>query len=150
MSKLEYYSGRPVIRVHAPSGEDESSWLVELEGGVLIENHDGRRTAAPELEGSSFLAVRYEDGNTVMIFGNSSDDGVTITDEISLTPHLYSIADDEYTKGKRVFPEAEDESLAITLPEHPDERVAFGPGEAEVQRVEEVAEEAPESHSEAV
>lgn len=128
--KLDYYIGRPLSRVIQNEDGEASEWGVELEGGVLIRNQDGRRTVAPDSEtfmGTSLLKVEFDEQHTTLQLGHSNQQGSVVVGEIQLTPALYTLADAEYTGGTEVYPQAEQEPVDNLPPDPSAERVVDGP-----------------------
>lgn len=135
MFNLDYYVGRPIVAVHLGTNEEgnltQSNWIVELEGGILIKNHDGRRTSPPsmeQLQGTGFLMARYEEPNVIMEFGYSGPQGKNMITEITLTETQYSVT----ANGEEVWPQAADEDGDGLPPDPSSERVVDGPSEAAV------------------
>lgn len=146
MIGLDHYVGRPFVSVF--QGDDAYDWAIQLEGGVLIRNKDGRRTAAPkeeELAGSSFLLTTFSELDTILHFGTSNVSGSTTTLEITLTPTQYTLSDPEQYGETEIYPQVPDNEESL-IPDDPSpDRVAEGPDDPQVTHMH----EAPESASEA-
>lgn len=143
MSKLDYYNGRPFVRVIQNEDGEESEWGIELEGGVLIRNHDGRRTIIPDenlFKGTSFLGAIFDEQHTTLHFGYSNKNGSTVVGEIQFTPTLYSVADNDYTGGAEIYPQADTPEEDVLPPDPSNDRVAEGPTEPPVGAAEGVSE----------
>lgn len=128
--KLDYYLGRPFESVIQNEDGEKWEWGIQLEGGVTIRNLDSDRTTVPDesvFAGTSFLAVNFTDEETTLKFGHSGPEGVRYVGEIELTPALYSLADDEYTRGEEVFPGVEQAVTSNLPPDPSSERVAEAP-----------------------
>jgi hypothetical protein len=137
---LDYYMARPVEAVI--SGEQEWDWSIRLEGGALINNKDRRRKAEPTIpEGASLLSVDTSSPTaTVVQFGTSSGAGVNVMAEISLTPHLFTVADPDYTGGDEIYPGMEEDEEDTLPPDPSPLRVVDGPEKQAVEAPEEAQE----------
>jgi hypothetical protein len=149
---LDHYVGRPFVSVFQ-SDNDDYDWAIELEGGVLIRNKDGRRTAAPteeELGGTSLLLVTFSEMDTILHFGMSSAPGSTTVKEITLTPTQYTLSDAAVYGEVEIYPQVPDAEETV-IPDDPSvDRVADGPDEAQVTHMIQPDAEAPENVAEAV
>lgn len=119
--KLDYYIGRLVtdVQVH------EEGWDIVLDGGILITNLDGRRSAPESLIGLSFVRPILSDIETRIQFGTVRP-GREIANavEVVLTPTQYRISDDRYEGGPHL-PGVDVEVAVVPLEDA--DRTAEGP-----------------------
>lgn len=128
---LDHYFGRPFEDVI--QGTNNADWAIQLEGGVLIRNKDRRRTAAPtkgELAGISLLSATFNPDETILHFGTSNREGVTVVKEISLEPTKYTLSDPLSRERNEIFPQKPDPDFQL-------------PRDPSPERVQDRAERAP-------
>jgi hypothetical protein len=140
---LDHFTGRTLTEVLPGTDDEPWNWAVQLEGNVIIRNHDKRRKVPPleGLEGLVFLMVTLSDQATEMKLGTSGGTGQA---SLKFTPLHYSIATPD--TEEEVFPQRAPELEAL-LPEvyeqdYLDERVQEG-SERDVSR----SDAEPESES---
>lgn len=144
--RLDYYFGRPVEFVgRLDSSEGDWDWVIQFVDQVIVRNHDKRRKAAPgeSLKGEMFLSNILSETETRMLFGHyDAAQAPVVTDEVILTPTLYSISDAKFGE-EQFFPQVPVEEGADLPPDPSSDRVAEGP-EADAEEVVEASESAAE------
>lgn len=141
---LDHYIGRAFDELLTHE-EDDSNWGIKLEGGVIIWNKDGRRTnASYDLAATSLLTVIYAETDTTLVFGTSNNEGVFVTNEITLTPTQYTIAEPSYNGGDEIYPQSLEPEDAGVPTDPSADRVADGP-DAEWLAAQEASLEAQEA-----
>jgi hypothetical protein len=122
---LDYYLGRGAEDA-ADMGISGVPWVIRLAGDVQIQNHDGNRTAIPDVKGLVFLSVEEVDPNTKLRFGTINADGTpNFVRDVMVTTTRYAINDpSDNTAAGSFFPaEYQDDVLETRPPDPSDERV---------------------------
>ena len=119
-ARLEYLMQYPVERA-GKKGGDLVIKFADSDAKIKVNNWQGK---APEIEGLSLLNVARAQGAATITFGRATEDGIEGAVDVV-------IAKDQ--KFKIDLPGYDDEDRDLSVPPHPDERVAAGPTEPPAQ-----------------
>jgi hypothetical protein len=123
---LTLYSGRKVTRIHRPKnkpGIDQSAWMIELEGGILVENKSADETIPPgdEIIGSRLVTVIASLRDTTIVFEAPAGN----FHRVSFAPTYYTISDPSY--GGTVYPQWPEELEEGGVPATPEGGISDQP-----------------------
>lgn len=119
-ARLEYLMQYPVDNARKKDG-DLVIHFADSDGKIKVRNWQGK---APEIEGLSLLNVVRAQGAATITFGRATEDGVE---------DAVNVVIDKDMKFKIDLPGYDDEDRDLSIPAHPDERVAAGPTEPPTQ-----------------
>jgi hypothetical protein len=116
--QLDYYIGRACEDVMTYD-EGDWDWGIQFSGNAVVRNFDKRRTDTPdEVKGLVLASVSLSEDETRIMFGIPKQDGVEITQTVTLTPLQYSISDDAFEGGPH-YPQRPSQEEIDSLPPDP-------------------------------